>query len=443
MSWFAFPEKPRAGSKSHASSGNCLEGLPRCVWLSTWLSALALLAARPASAQEALRNSLAGDTAAEARRRQFRSLPYTVKYDDFKLLVVPSLSVEWNDNVNISRTNSQQAFILSPQLQLNASYPITQDNLLSLNVGGGYQQYLEHDSYSTWFLKSGTELSFDIYVKDFWFNLHDWVQYVQDTSQQPALSRTATFATINNTAGLSVTWDLNQATLSTGYDHKNVISTTGQYNSQDSASEMVFGRAGLKVYPGVTTGIEGTAAYTTYDQEVLNNNDAYSAGGYADWEIGKAFRLQPRAGYTTIQFQHTSQSIHTSNLNSWYADLNIVHQVTDAIGYSFDAGHEVQAGIESDVIEDWYVRPSMRWNMTKDLILSTSISYQYGEQGVGNEAGNLTEHYNWLGTDVGISWPIFKKLSLSLHYRLTLRSSDIASDEYTQNLVGFVLAYRP
>ena len=73
---------------------------------------------------------------------------------------------------------------------------------------------------------SGTELSFDIYVKDFWFNLHDRAQYVQDTSQQPALSGTANYATINNTAGLSATWDLNQGTLSAGYDHKNVISTS-------------------------------------------------------------------------------------------------------------------------------------------------------------------------------------------------------------------------
>jgi len=402
-----------------------------------------LLAAWPATAQEALRTSLAGDAAAEARRLQFESRPYTIKSGDFKLLVVPSFRVEWNDNVNISRTNAQQAVILSPELQLNASYPVTQDNLLSLNVGGGYQQYLEHNSYSTWYLRSGTELSFDIYVKDFWFNLHDRVAYIQDTSQNPELSGTATYATVNNTAGFSATWDLNEMTLSSGYDHQNIFSTSQQYDSQDSAAEMVFVRAGFDVYTGVTTGIEGTAAHTTYDQKVLNNNDAYSAGLYADWELGKYFHIKPRGGYTTILFEQTSQSIQTSDLNSWYADLTIIHQVTDAINYNFSAGHEVQAGIESDVVEDWYVRPAIQWNLIKDLTLKTSVSYQYGQQGVGNEAGNLSEHYNWLGTDMGISCPILKKLSLGLNYRLTLRSSDIASDEYTQNVVSLTLTYRP
>ena len=424
--------------------------------------AFVLLAALPALAQEALRNSLAGYAAAEARKIQLESLPYTIKSGDFKLLVVPSLGLDWNDNVNCSKTDPETDFILSPLVQLNASYPITQNNLLSLNVGAGYDKYFDHNQLSTWRLQSGTELSFDIYVKDFWFNLHDRVQYVQDTSQQPTLAGTATYATLNNTAGLSVTWDLNKVTLSAGYDHENVISPTAQqYESQDGTTEMVFARAGLEVYPGVTTGIEGTGSFTTYDQMVLNDNNSYSAGVYADWQPDKAFRVQPRVGYTIFKFQHTSQtpasllnllnllgitntpSTQTSDLNSWYADLNITHQVTDTIGYTLDAGHEVQTGIQSDAVEDWYVRPGIHWDIIKNVNLNTSLSYEHGKQGVGNVAGNLKETFDWLGTNVSASYSILKKLSLALNYRLTLRSSNIASDEYTQNFVGLTLTYQP
>src|SRR5208282_3327011 len=99
------------------------------------LVALVLLAASPALAQEALRDSLAGDAAAEARKTQMESLPYTFKSGDFKLLVVPSLSLSLNDNVNTVKTDPQQDFILSPLVQLDLSYPITQNNVLSLNVG--------------------------------------------------------------------------------------------------------------------------------------------------------------------------------------------------------------------------------------------------------------------------------------------------------------------
>ncbi|MGA9778086.1 MAG: outer membrane beta-barrel protein [Verrucomicrobiia bacterium] len=408
------------------------------------LVAFIMLASLPALAQEALRDSLASDAAAEARKVQLESLPYTVKSGDFRLLFVPSLDLSWNDNVNIVKTDPEQDFILSPLVQLNASYPITQYNLLSLNVGAGYEKYFDHDEYSTWFLQSGTELSFDIYVKDFWINLHDRVNYVQDTSQQPALSGTATYATLNNTAGLSVTWDLNKLTFSAGYDHENIISPTSQqYESQDGATEMVYTRAGLEVYPGVTTGIEGTGSFTTYDQMTLNNNNSYSAGVYADWQPGKAFHVQPRVGYTIFQFQHTSQSIQTSDLNSWYADLNLMHQITDAIGYTLDAGHEVQTGIQSDVIEDWYVRPGVHWDIIRNVSLNTSLSYEHGNQGAGNVAGNLVETFDWFTTDVGASYSPMKRLSLGLDYRLTLRSSNVPTGEYTQNMITLSLTYQP
>ena len=308
-------------------------------------------------------------------------------------------------------------------------------------------------------MQSGSELSFDIYVKDFWINLHDRVNYTQDTSQQPTLSGTASYATLNNDAGLSVTWDLNKATVTVGYDHQNIISPTSQQiESQDGATEMLFARAGVEVYPGVTTGVEGTASFTRYDQMVLNDNNSYSAGVYADWQPSKAFHVQPRVGYTIFQFQHTSQSsfvlinqsgtfvltnlpVQTSDLNSWYADLNITHQITDAIGYTLDAGHEVQTGIQSDAVEDWYVRPGIRWNIIKNVDLNTSFSYEHGKQGAGNVANNLTENFDWFGANLSVGYSIFKKLSASLSYRLTLRSSNISRNEYTQNVVGLALTY--
>jgi hypothetical protein len=415
----------------------------RSVMVACGCLALILPGALPAPAQEALHNSLAGDAAAQARIVQAESLPYTLKSGDFKLLVIPSLGLDWNDNINISKTNALQDFILSPRTEFDASYPVTHNNLLSLNFVAGYDNYFEHPSYSTWFLQSGSGLSFDIYVKDFWFNLHDQASYVQDAAQNAALSGTGTYAIINNKAGLSVTWDLNQLTLSSGYDHQNIISTTSQFDSQNSAAELVFAKAGLQVYPGVTTGVEGTAAFTTYEQEVLNNNDAYTAGVYANWQPGSYFSLQAQGGYAVYLFQHTSQSIQTSDLNSWYCGLNITHQPTDAISYTLAAGHEVQLGIQSDAIEDWYVRPSIEWNIIKNVTLHTSFSYENGNQGVGNVAGNLTENFNWLGSEVGVSYSILKKLSLGLHYRLTLRSSSIANDAYTQDVVGLTLTYQP
>ena len=419
-----------------------LRTLPRGAVCGPWLAASMLLAAGPASAQEGLRNSLAGDAAAEARQRQPESRPYTIKSGDFRLLVVPSLGVDWNDNIFTTKDNPQDDFILRPLVQLNASYPLTQRNLLNLNVGFGYDKYFNHDELSNWRLQSGSELSLDLFVKDFWINLHDRFQYSQDSAQQSAVAGTGEYGVINNTAGLLVTWNLQDVTASLGYDHANVISPRQQFQSQDRTSELVTGRVGLRVHPRVAAGLEATASFTAYDQRVLNDNTSYSVGAYADWQPGSYLHVLPRAGYTFYQFQHTSLTNQTADLNSWYADLTVRHEISAAVTYSFSAGHEVRLGIQSDANEVWYFRPSIDWKIIKDLGLQTFLSYDHGKQGVGNVAGNLTETYDWFGGGLNLSRPITDRFTLGLNYRFTLRSSDAASREYAQNLVGLQLTYR-
>jgi hypothetical protein len=437
--------QPRANRRLFAPAVRCPGGLPRYAWLTPWLAALMLLAARPATAQEALRSSLAGDAAAEARNLQLQSQPYTVKSGDFRLLVTPSLELDWNDNIGLSRDNTEADFILRPLVALNASYPIGAYNQLNLSVAVGYDEYLEHAAYSQWRLNSGSELSFDVYIKDFWINFHDRFQYSQDPSQEAAVAGTGSgsYGTFKNTAGLSGTWDLEDVTLTLGYDHQNTRSLSSQFNQMNNSSEMVVARAGLLVHPRVTVGVEGTASFTTYDQAVLNDNQQYSAGIYGDWRPGSYFSVQPRVGYTIFESGQTSASVKGGNLASWYANLTLAHQVTDFLSYSLSAGHEIRPGIQSDAIEDSYIRPSVDWKVIKDVTLQTSLSYEHGAEGGGQQASLLEKNYDQYGGGLNLSYSPMKKVRISLNYRLTLRSSNVASREYTQNLVGLQITYTP
>jgi hypothetical protein len=437
--------QPQANRRLFAPSARCLGGLPRYAWLTPWLAALLLLAARLATAQEALRTSLAGDAAAEARRLQLQSLPYTVKSGDFRLLVTPSLALDWNDNINLSKNNAEADFILRPLIALNASYPIGTYNLLNLSVAFGYDKYINHDEFSQLRLDSGSEFSFDVYVKDFWINFHDRPQYSQDPAQEAAVAGTGSgsYGTFQNTAGLAGTWDLEDVTLTLGYDHQNVMSLSSQFNQINHASELVVARAGLRVHPKLTVGVEGTASFTTYDQAVLNDNQQYSAGIYGDWRPGSFFSVQPRVGYTIFESGQTSASIKGQNLNSWYANLTLAHQATDFLSYSLSAGHEIRLGIQSDAIEVSYLRPSVNWNVIKDVTLQTSLFYEHGVEGGGQQASLLENNYDWYGGGLSLSYSPMKKVSISLNYRLTLRSSNEASREYTQNIVGLQITYTP
>jgi len=404
-----------------------------------------LLAARLATAQEALRNSLAGDAAAEARHIQSESPLYTVKSGDFRLLVTPSLELDWNDNINLSRDNAEADFILRPLVALNASYPLGAYNLLNLSVAFGYDEYLEHAAYSQWRLDSGSELSFDVYIKDFWINFHERPQYSQDPGVEAAVAGTGSgsYGTFQNTAGLSGTWDLEDVTLTLGYDHQNVMSLSSQYNQINHASELIVARTGLQFNPRLTVGVEGTATFTAYDQAVLNDNQVYSAGIYGDWRPGSYFSVQPHVGYTIFESGQTSASVKGGNLASWYANLTLAHQVTDFLSYSLSAGHEILPGIQSDAIEDSYIRPSVDWKVIKDVTLQTSLFYVHGVEGGGQQASLQEKNYDQYGGGLNLSYSLTKKVRISLNYGLTLRSSNVALREYTQNLVGLQITYTP
>jgi hypothetical protein len=438
------PRRPGANAELFSCFPQGPLGLRHGVAWRWWLiPAMGLATVNLALAQEALQSSLAGDAAAEARNLQLQSMAYTVKYGDFKLLVTPSLALNWNDNITLVKDDPESDFILSPLVALDASYPIGTRNLLDLSVDFGYNKYVTYDQYSQWYLGSGSGLSFDVYVKDFWFNVHDRFQYTQDSAQESAVAGTGSYGTFQNTAGLSGTWDLKKITLTLGYDHQNVQSLSSQYDQINSASELLVAQAGLQVHPKVTIGVEGSASFMTYEETVLNNNQVYSAGIYGDLRPGHYFSVQPRFGYTIFDCSQTSSSVQGGNLNSWYAELTLKHQATEFLNYTLSAGHEILPGVQSDAIQDTYVRPAVNWNLTRKVTLQTSGFFEHGDESAGQQASWLEDNYNWYGGALSLSYSPAKKVRVSLNYRLTMRSSNESSNEYTQNQIGLQITYTP
>lgn len=385
--------------------------------------------------------SLGNSTALEDRAKQEQALPYTFKSGDFKLLVTPSLGLEWNDNINLSRDAALSDYIVSPMLQLDGSYPFTSRNLMQFSVGIGYDKYIEHDAYSGIRLTSGSGVSFDFYVKDFWINLHQHFQYTQDTAGQPDVANTGFFGGFNNAVGITGNWDLEDVLLTLGYDHINFVSSSRSFDYTDSATDLVSTRAGFHFGPRLTAGAEGSVGFTRYSQPVLNNSTAYNGGLFADWR-DSYLEVKARAGYTLYDFTQTSVLIPAMNEDTWYADLELSHALTDSLSYSLGAGHELRLGIQADVVEDWYVRPRVNWAFIKNWTLGASFSYENGKLGNSDLLGVTAEHYEWNGFTFGLSRSVTSKLSVELHYRLTVRSSDFAAREYTQNAVGIGVSYQ-
>ncbi len=152
-------------------------------------------------AQEAVRPSLAGEAAAEARRQSIEQIPYNLLAGPVRFLFSVTTGIEYNDNINLAETNKQDDIIIRPQFNIDAIWPVTQLNTLRLDLGLGYSFYLDHPNADTngVLISPGSQLAFDIFVQDFRINMHDRFSLQQDPVAELQLSNVVDYGRFENT----------------------------------------------------------------------------------------------------------------------------------------------------------------------------------------------------------------------------------------------------
>jgi hypothetical protein len=442
-----------------------LHATPHSFALSAGKICLALLCLAPITrAQDAIRPSLAGESAAEARRQSIDKIPYNLQLGPIKFRFSATMGVEYNDNINLTEdataflpsptgpvlvtTQQQSDFIFRPQINVNALWPVTQLNTLKLDLGVGYAFYLDHSSYNTnsILINPGSQLSFDVFVGDFRINLHDRFSLEQDPVAELALSNVADYGRFQNTAGISALWDLNQAVATLGYDHYNFISTTSAFDYLNRNAEMVTGSLAFTPNSVMAIGIEGSFVHTYYDQNVLNDSDTYSGGGFLETQITNYLKLRVAAGYQVINFDNTGLVNDSHDLNDYYANALLTHRVSSVLSHSLAVGHETQLGINSNFIKLNYVRHTANWNVFYHTLLSTELFYEDADDSGGSFvplngvpfAFNpfVAEHIHRYGGALTLGYQLTQHVTLGLRYQYTQKDSDQPLRDYRQNRIA-------
>lgn len=400
-----------------------------------------IFAASAVWAQDAVRPSLAGEAAAEARRQSLDRIPYNLLLGPVRFRFSATAGVEYNDNVNVSETNEQEDFIFRPQLNLNALWPITQLNTLRFDIGLGYAFYANHSEYNTnsLLLSPGSALSFDIFVSDFRINVHDRFSLEQDPIGEAQLSNVADYGRFQNTAGVSVLWDLNKAVVTLGYDHFNFISTTSDFDYLDRYADSITGSISFAATSTTGLGLEGSFTATDYDEDVLNDSDSYSAGVFVETQITNYLKLRVAGGYQNIQFDSSVVRLgpflffnDRGNLNDYYVNALLSHRINAAITQRLAAGHESQLGINSNYITLNYVRHTATWNIINRTLLSTELFYEDGN----DSGGFIDEHLQRFGGALSVGYQLTQHVTLGARYQYTQKDSDVPLRDYKQNRVS-------
>ena len=421
-----------------------------------------LFAPATGRSQDAVRPSLAGEAASEARRQDVERIPYNLLAGPIRFRVGASIGVEYNDNINYADKGfEEEDVIIRPQVNFDAIWPLTQLNTLRLDIGISYAAYIDHSEANTngILIAPGSQLAFDIFVGDFRINIHDRMSIQQDPIAELALSNVVDYGRFENYAGVSVLWDLNKLLLTIGYDHYTYISTTSRFDYLDRNAEELSGTAGVNLTNTTLVGIEGNAVFNSYDQGTLNDSETYSLGGFLESQLTSNIRVRVAGGYQWIDFDHNFETVDfgppfgiimipdKADLADYYANGLLTHQISASISQSISAGHESQLGVNSNYIILNYVRHTTTWKVVRNTLISTEFFYEdakdsggfagirFGPGGIvpGTRKG---EHLQRYGGAIALGYQLTPHVTLGLRYQYTQKDSDIPLRDYTQNRVS-------
>jgi len=393
-----------------------------------------------ARAQEAVRMSIASAEAAEARRKAESSIGYyNLKLGPTGWRFGSGLALEYNDNVENRSENIEGDFILRPQINAQMIWPLSEKNSINLSLGGGYTFYVEHSNLDRLFLTPGSELSFNLYVGDFWINFHDRFSITEDAYQDPTVAGTGDFARFENSLGVSALWDLNKVILRSSYDHVTYVSLGANQGQPDGQSEVLSVSAGYALKPGMLLGVElgGSLLHYTSTNTAFTDARQWNAGVFYEALLSEYMHFRGSVGYTVYTPEKTSiTNAILGDFTGYYADLGITHRVNQYVNYTLSAGRTINFAFYGGTIDLYYARWQANWQVLRKMSLSTTFEYEHGSQ-----IGFGTETFDRYGPGISVGRSITRKLSGSLGYQYYWRGSDIPGRNYTVNVVTLSLNY--
>ena len=415
-----------------------------------------LFAASAANAQDAIRPSLAGEAAAEARRQSIDRIPYNLLMGPVRFRFSATAGFEYNDNINIAQENELDDVIFRPQLNFNAVWPITQLNTLRFDIGVGYAFYLSNSEYNTngILLAPGSQLSFDVFVGNFRINFHDRFSLEQDPIGEPGLSGVVDYGRFQNTAGVSVLWDLNKAVATFGYDHYTFIATNDDFEYLDRNADAFMASLSVALSSTTGVGVESAYVFNRYDEDLLNDSNTFSVGGFVETQVTNYVKVRVAGGYQRISFDEDNVRLgpfppgflpggdtflefqDQGDLDDYYVNLLISHRVNASFTHRLSAGREAQLGVNSNYIRLNYVRHTATWNIINRTLLSTEFFFEDAEESGGFLNLGQGEDLNRYGGAVSVGYQLTRSVTLGARYQYTQKDSNVPLRDYRQNRVS-------
>lgn len=361
------------------------------------------------------------------------------------------LKAEYIDNVFLTHDNRKDDIILVPECDLAAFFPVGHLNVLALDVGLAYYQYLKNTSLNTGIplINPNTDLAFNLYSGDFSFKFSESFSYQQSPVYETGgqfynLHNTALFQRYENRIGGLVTWDQNKLVMTAGYFHENLWSESSTYSYINHASELFSADAMLATSPRLTVGLEAAGSINNFVNSPDYDTWRATVGPAVRINLSEFIKVRLGGGYERIQYDSAqASSLGLTPENTYYAYGAIEHQINRFFNHSLTVWHDNQLGFNAANLEGTHLSYSLTWAPRRQLTISPLVSVGFYDESFGSSTANLYhEKFSYYYTGFAARYQLGPHWRASAGWYYRLSDSNIAGNGYDQNQVSIELLYQ-
>ena len=415
-----------------------------------FLSGVLIFSGSRSLGQENSWQSLAGEASAMNRKVSPDKIDYNLEVGPVLMKFKAGLLNGYRSNLQTTNSGGTGSAYSTPSLTCNLSWPISDLNVLTFGVQGGYSyfwQASQSDSPGGFFLTPTSVLKGDFYVSNFKITPSDAFSLQQDPTQATELSGVSKLTLFQNNLGLLVTWDAGDFLVTGGasiFTVKSLNSSTNNYLDRNALSPSFSVQ--YSVTKTLAAGINGSAQFNRYQNpaELIttttgskrsysvqgqNNSDLFQIGPFVHNQITEFIGIDFDLGYlwgTFDKFPEVNQGGYPS---TFYLDFNWAHTLNEYLQYSITANRIQQPSISNGItfFTQWTFGFMPKWNVVENLFLSTPVSALIGDQSGSN--GQKIKNYT---ASINLGYQIMEKLSSTAGFTYLIKDSNQPNQSYNQ-----------
>ncbi|HVY69289.1 MAG TPA: outer membrane beta-barrel protein [Verrucomicrobiae bacterium] len=367
---------------------------------------------------------------------------YNLKIGRLKALLHASTQFELNDNVSLLQHGDRDVSI-GPQIGIGFLWPISDVNILNMDLSGGYRWYLNHPSLSTLNVSPNSHLDYRMWIKNVALNFHDNFAIEVDPTSRPELSggngnNLVNYRRVVNTSGVNASWQpARKWSMIAGYDFSLDRSISGQYTSLDHYGHNWSAGVYHVLSSRWTLGMTAAYSITDYIERIQNNGWSWSVGPIATFKPTKFLTFDASVSLTSQHFDHTGTINDTSEFEGVSYQAGVRHILNSRSTQYIRARRSITPGFASNFTDILALQYGYSTKLTSAITLNTSLSYEtFTTSGPVGESADRYLFY------IGTHFQLTRRVLAGLGYTFSWKDSNQPGLDYQQNRLTLDLAYQ-